>query len=177
MTSDPGGGRALGHNAPVEPAHHTDAAATSGAGTTVDARAVVRGAMVGLALVVPVTIVGAALDRAVSDFGDSGWRVAVFFGILAGYVCAGWYAARLAPPLPLITGALAGLGTFVAWVPVRILIWLARDDSRGLFGGSNPVFRLGQLLGQVVLASAAGMAGGWLARRAADRNAGRPPAR
>src|SRR5207237_8909863 len=37
--------------------------------------AVIRGALLGLALIVPITIVGAILDRSMDNFDNSGWRV------------------------------------------------------------------------------------------------------
>ena len=42
---------------------------------TVDWPAVARGALLGLALIIPVTILGAMLDRSLHNFEDSGWRV------------------------------------------------------------------------------------------------------
>ena len=90
--------------------------------------AVIRGALLGLALVIPITIVGAILDRSMDNFDNSGWRVLLALLIALTFVPAGAYAARLAPTGPLTKGALAGVGTFVAWLPLRVLIWLTRDD-------------------------------------------------
>jgi hypothetical protein len=127
--------------------------------------AVVRGALLGLALIIPVTILGAVLDRAIDDFEDSGWRVLLAFLIALAFVPAGAYAARLARAAPLTNGALAGLGTFVVWLPVRLLIWLTRDDDQGLVSGNDPVFRPGQIFGFLVISTALGMLGGYLATR------------
>ncbi len=136
----------------------------------VDWPAVVRGAFVGLALIVPVTILGAVLDRAIDDFEDSGWRVLLALLIALVFVPAGAYAARLARGGALTNGALAGLGAFVLWLPVRVLIWLTRDDDQGLVSGRNPVFRPGQVFGFLVISTALGMLGGYLVvrRRARD---------
>jgi hypothetical protein len=132
---------------------------------TVDWPAVVRGALLGLALIVPTTIVGAVLDRSIDDFEDSGWRVLLAGLVVLAFGPAGAYAARLARTAPLTNGALAGLGAFVVWLPARVLIWLTRDDNQGLVSGRDPVFRLGQLFGFLVISTALGMLGGFLASR------------
>lgn len=140
--------------------------------------AVARGALLGLALIIPTTIVGAVLDRSLDNFEDSGWRYLLALLVLAAFVPAGAYAARLVRNAPLTNGALAGLGAFLAWVPVRVLIWLARDDPQGLVSGRDPVFRLGQVFGFVVLSTALGMLGGYLASRrrgATSDSGGTPP--
>jgi hypothetical protein len=127
--------------------------------------AVARGALLGLALIIPTTIVGAVLDRSVDNFEDSGWRFLLALLVMAAFVPAGAYAARLARNAPLTNGALAGLGAFLVWIPVRVIIWLARDDNQGLVSGRDPVFRPGQVFGFVVLSTALGMVGGYLASR------------
>jgi hypothetical protein len=102
--------------------------------------AVARGALLGLALIIPTTIVGAVLDRSIDNFEDSGWRFLLALLVMAAFVPAGAYAARLARNAPLTNGALAGLGAFLVWVPVRVIIWLTRD-RRGTTpdsGGSAP---------------------------------------
>ncbi|HMF84121.1 MAG TPA: hypothetical protein VKI01_12670 [Acidimicrobiia bacterium] len=127
--------------------------------------AVIRGALLGLALVIPITIVGAVLDRAMDDFEDSGWRVLLALLVAAAFVPAGAYAARLARAAPLTNGALAGLGAFLVWLPLRLLIWFTRNDDQGLVSGHDPVFRPGQLFGFLVISTALGMLGGFLASR------------
>jgi hypothetical protein len=127
--------------------------------------AVARGALLGLALIIPTTILGAVLDRSVDNFQDSGWRLLLALLIMAAFVPAGGYAAALSPDAPLTNGALAGLGAFLVWLPVRLLIWLTRDDSQGLVSGSDPVFRPGQIFGFLVISTALGMLGGYLASR------------
>jgi hypothetical protein len=57
----------------------------------------------------------------------------------------------------------------VLWIPVRIAIWLVRDQHKGLFTGHSPALRPGQLFGQVVIAAGFGMLGGYLGARAATR--------
>jgi hypothetical protein len=127
--------------------------------------AVARGALLGLALIIPTTIIGAMLDRSVDNFEDSGWRLLLALLVMAAFVPAGAYAARLAHDAPLTNGALAGLGAFVVWLPVRLLIWLTRDDNQGLISGSDPVFRPGQIFGFLVISTALGMVGGYLVSR------------
>jgi hypothetical protein len=136
--------------------------------------AVARGALLGFALIIPISIADAVLDRAVDNFEDSGWRVLLALLIVVVFVPAGGYAARLARDAPLTNGALAGLGALLLWLPVRVLIWLTRDDNRGLVSGRDPVFRLGQVFGFLVISTALGMLGGYLTsrRQAATRDSG-----
>jgi hypothetical protein len=131
----------------------------------VDWPAVARGALVGLALIIPITILDAILDRRIDDFEDSGWRVLIALLIMAAFIPAGAYAARFTPNAPLTNGALAGLGAFAVWIPFRVLIWLTRDDNRGLVSGNDPVLRPGQIFGFLVISTALGMVGGYLASR------------
>jgi len=135
----------------------------------VDWRAVLRGALVGLAVLVAASVVEAILDRNIDSFRDSGWIYPLFVVILVGYVLGGWQAGRHAPDAALTNGTLAGIGAFVLWVPVRILIWVARDEDRGLFTGHSPALKPGQILGHLVIAAALGMLGGYLGGRAAAR--------
>ena len=81
----------------------------------------------------------------------------------------GWLAGRLAPQAFLTNGALAGVGAFVLWIPVRIVIWLVRDEHRGLLSGHSPALRPGQLFGHLVIAAGLGMLGGFLGSRPAAR--------
>lgn len=136
--------------------------------------AVAAGAGVGLAALVVVATTRAVLDRRVEDFDESGWTLPLFVLLVAGYVLAGWVAQRRAggagtPDAPLTHGALAGLGAFVAWIPVRILIWLVRDEHRGLVRGSDAALRPGQVFGALVIAAGFGLVGGYLAARSSRR--------
>ena len=131
----------------------------------VDWPAIARGALVGLGLIIPITILDAILDRRIDDFEDSVWRVLIALLIMAAFIPAGAYAARFTPNAPLTNGALAGLGAFAVWIPFRVLIWLTRDDNRGLVSGNDPVLRPGQIFGFLVISTALGMVGGYLASR------------
>lgn len=126
---------------------------------------VLRGAAAGLAVIVPVTIVRAVLDRDVNDLDHSGWVVPLFLLILAAYGLAGWVAGRGAASAPLTHGALAGLGSVVLWIPIRIVIWAVREQGRGLVSGSRAALPPGQVFGALVLSAAFGMLGGIVGAR------------
>lgn len=128
------------------------------------------GAGVGLVLLIAVATARAVLDREVDDLDESGWTLALFVLLVMGYFVAGWVAQRRAAAegmgdAPLTHGALAGLGAFVAWVPLRVVIWLVRDEDRGLLWGSDAALRPGQLFGALVIAAGIGLLGGVLAAR------------
>jgi hypothetical protein len=132
-----------------------------------DRGALVAGAGVGLLLILALSGLRAVVDNAVDDFDDSGW-VAVFAGAqLVAYVVAGAVAGRRAPDAPLTNGGLATVLAVLAWLPVRILIWLVRDESRGLWSGDDPVFEAGPVLVAFILAFALGLVGGALGARRA----------
>jgi hypothetical protein len=136
-------------------------------------RAVFGGALVGLIVLVATSVVEAILDRNIDTFRDSGWIYPLFVALLFGYALGGWQAGRLVPSAALTNGLLAGVGAFVLWVPVRIGIWLVRDEHRGLFSGHSPALRPGQIFGHLVIAAALGMLGGFIGARSA-RRAARP---
>jgi putative membrane protein (TIGR04086 family) len=137
----------------------------------VEWRALVPGAMIGLLVLVVASVTDAILDRNLDDYDDSGWRYVLFVVVLVGYLSAGYVAGRRAPQGALTNGALAGTLTFVVWVPVRILIWLARDEHEALFTGTDPVFKPGQIFGHLVIASALGMLGGIIGARLVAKRA------
>jgi hypothetical protein len=137
----------------------------------IDWRVVLRGAIVGLAIIVPVTVLRVVLDREISDFDNSGWIYPLFVLILVGYGAAGWVAGRNRPDTPLAHGALAGLGVLVLWIPIRIVIWAVREDGRGLVSGHRAALGPGQLFGAFVIAATIAMLGAVLAARRARRRA------
>ncbi len=143
--------------------------AANGTTSGVDWRVVLRGALVGLAVIAPVSVLGAVLDHEMTDFDSSGWRYPLFVLILVGYATAGWVAGRARPDSPLTHAALAGMGAFVLWIPIRVAIWAAREGGRGLVSGDRAVLRPGQLFGQFVIAAALAMVGAFLASRIAAR--------
>jgi hypothetical protein len=145
------------------------AAATAG---RIDWRVVLRGAVLGLAIVVPVTILRVIIDRETNNFNNSGWIYPLFVLLLLGYLAAGWLAGRTRPDMYLAHGSLAGVGVIVLWIPIRIIIWAVREDGRGLFSGTNAALRPGQVFGAFVIAAALAMLGGLLGARAEHRARG-----
>ena len=150
-------------------------AAPDGDGTDadgVDWRAVAKAALVGFAIIVPVTTVQALLRHEVRHFDTSAWIYPLFVLILVGYFTAGWVVGHARPDTPFIHGTLAGLGAFALWLPTRILIWALREDGRALFSGSKAALRPGQIYGALVIAASLGMAGAWCATWVARRRTG-----
>ena len=139
-------------------------------GSLVQWRAVVTGALIGFLVLVATSVVAALLDHYLDDFDDSGWIYPLFVGVLVAYGISGFVAGRATPFAPLTNGVLAGVGGFVLWVPVRVLIWAVRDEDKGLFAGHSPVLRPGQLFGHLLIAAALGMLGGWIGARLATRS-------
>jgi hypothetical protein len=134
---------------------------------TVDWGAVGRGALTGLLVIVPLTALRAVLDREAGDVDGGGWLVLFGLALLLAYVIAGAAAGSRAPGAPLTNGILAGIGSLVLWLPLRVLIWAVRDEPQGLFSGTDPVFTLGQLFGQLLFAAAFGLVGGIVGARRA----------
>jgi hypothetical protein len=153
----------------TEPTSSTPA---GGMADAIDWRVVLRGACYGLAVIVPVTVLRVILDREVHDFDDSGWIYPLFVLILVAYGLAGWVAGRSRPDAPLTHGALAGLGAFVLWIPIRLVIWAVREDGRALFSGDDAALSPGQVFGQLVIAAAIGMLGAVVAARIDARRRG-----
>ena len=133
--------------------------------STLDPRATMRGAVAGLLVIAPLSALRVVVDRNVTNFDESTWVPLFAVGLLAAYVVAGAVACRRAPDAPMSNGMVAGLGALVLWLPIRILIWLARESPRGLVSGHRPVFALGQLLAQMVLAAVVGLIGGLIGAR------------
>lgn len=142
---------------------------------SIDWRACARGALVGLAVIVPTTIVRVVLDRELDDFDDSGWVYPLFVLILVAYLAAGWVAGRARPDTPLTHGTIAGVGVFVAWLPVRVVIWAVREDERELFSGRDAALRPGQIFGHLVIAATLGMLGAAAAARLGQRRRASDP--
>ena len=99
-----------------------------------------RGAAFGLLLFVPLSAIRVVIDQNVSDFDHSGWAPVFAIALFVVYIVAGLVAARAAVDAPLSNGIVAAVGAFLLWIPIRIVIWLIRDNGDGLFSGSAPVF-------------------------------------
>ncbi|HEY7106305.1 MAG TPA: hypothetical protein VH986_07880 [Acidimicrobiia bacterium] len=143
-------------------------------GPLVDWRAVASGALASVVILVVVSVLSAVLDHYLDDFDDSGWIYPLFVGVLVGYAVGGYVTGRASPLAPLTNGVLAGVGAFVLWVPVRIVIWLVRNEDKGLFTGHSPVLRPGQVFGQLVIAAGLGMLGAWIGARHVTRSKAAP---
>ena len=131
----------------------------------VDGRAVLRGAAVGLAVIVPVTIVRAVVERHTTDFSTSAWVYPLSLLILLAYGLAGAAAGRAARVSPPLQGAVAGVGAVAVWVPVRVVIWAVREGDRSLVTGDRAALPPGQVFGALALAALVGAAGALLAAR------------
>jgi hypothetical protein len=131
----------------------------------IDRAAVSRGASIGLLLFVPLSAARVIVDHNVTDFEHSGWAPTFAIALIAVYFVAGFVSARADDDAPYSNGMVAALGAFGLWIPIRILIWLVRDTSQGLFTGTTPVFSVPAVFTQLVLAAALGAAGGWVASR------------
>lgn len=133
--------------------------------SSLDLRAIGRGALAALLLIIPLTALRAIVDQQVNDFAHSGWVPLFALALFAAYVVAGVVTGRRTPDAPLSNGLLAGVGAVVLWLPLRVLIWLVRSESQGLFSGSDPVFTVGQIFGQLLFAAAFGLVGGLVGAR------------
>jgi hypothetical protein len=155
-------------------------AGVASTGSGLDWGAIARGALAGLGVVVAVALLSAILDHQITDFDHSGWKYPLFVLVLVAYVLAGWVGQwwavqRGSAGTPLTIGALSGLGVLVCWLPIRVLIWIVRDESRSLFTGDDPALRPGQIFGHVVIAVGLGMLGAFLASRIARHTARTTP--
>jgi hypothetical protein len=160
---------------PVEPT------ASPESPTSLDWVAVVSGAVAGLGIVIVAAALHAILDHNVNDLDDSGWVLPLFVLVLLGYGLAGWVAqwtatSRASSGSPLTHGALAGIGVLALWFPIRVIIWIARAEDRGLFTGDDAALRPGQIFGHIVIAAGLGMLGAYVALRVARRGARTPNA-
>lgn len=136
----------------------------SDSGPMLDPRAVARGASIGLAIIVPITVLGAILDRTLAHpcGSDSHWLGLLAIGIFAAYIVAGVVAGAAAPDAPLSNGSLAGLGSFALWIPLRLFIYAIRGDVAHC---SQHVFTVGQIFFHLLAGTAFGMLGGYLGAR------------
>jgi hypothetical protein len=124
----------------------TTPASDAGAGLHIDWRVVVRAAVAGLSLIIPVVIIAEILDATIDDFSDSNWIFIPFVLILFAYAAAGYAGGRLAPDAPFTHGILAALGAFGTWLVFRVLERLARGEPleigpRGIL--TNAMFAAG----------------------------------
>jgi hypothetical protein len=136
-----------------------------GIGAGVQWGAVLRGAVVGLSIIVPVTILRVVVDHEAAHPDTSAWVYPLFVLLLVGYAVGGYFAGTAAPEAPLTNVTLAGVGALVIWLPIRVVIWAVREDGRGLFSGHQAALPPGQLFGAFVIAAGLGLFGGFLSER------------
>lgn len=134
-----------------------------------DRHAIMRGAVVGLILFVPLSAIRVVLDRNVTDFDNSGWAPLFAFALFIAYGAAGFAAARLVSEAPYSNAMVGAVGAFVLWIPIRIAIWALRDSGLGLVTGTDAVFTPARVLGQLVFAALFGAIGAVLAARRSTR--------
>jgi hypothetical protein len=93
----------------------------------IDRRALTRGALYGLAVIAPISIGVEVLD-AVDVLGKGPVVFIPALAILGAFFLAGFKAARLAEASPYTHGALASLGSFTAWLTLRMATHLVLGE-------------------------------------------------
>jgi hypothetical protein len=141
-----------------------------------EGRAVARGAAVGLAVIVPVTIARAVVERHVPDLSTSAWIYPLSILVLVAYAAAGFEAARSAQQAPVLQGGVAALAAVAAWLPIRVVVWAVREQGRGLVSGDRAALPPADVLGALALGLVVGMLGAVLAVRLARHDAPAPAA-
>ena len=130
----------------------------------IDRRALARGALYGLAIIVPVSIVVEVLDAV--DVLSRGLMVFVpFLAILGAFVLAGFQAAKAARSSPYSHGVLAGLASFTAWLTLRMATHLVLGERLLGKEGDTAVTVVLTVATVALLSMSGGILGGLLARR------------
>jgi hypothetical protein len=137
-------------------------------GLEIDIRAVGRGALVGLCVIAPVSIIDLVLSAV--DQLDEGFVVfALFIAILVAFFLAGFRAAHAAQTAPYTHGALGALAAFGLWLPLRIVTRALTGERLLGRAGDGPLDIAVALLTVALLAMSFGIMGGLLAARAQER--------
>jgi hypothetical protein len=102
------------------------------AGLHIDWRVVGRAALSGLVLIIPIVALTEILGATIDNFNNSHWLVLPFLLILFAFAAAGYAGGRLEPTAPYTHGMLAALGSFAAWLVIRVVARLVRGASIGL---------------------------------------------
>jgi hypothetical protein len=132
---------------------------------TIDWPWVWRGAVAGTVVVAVTSAIGLLLDHNVDNFDSSPWVPILAVALLAAFVAAGFVGAR-GSSVPVSTGSLAGLGAYLIWLVVRVLVYLARESAdKDLFGGHHPVFTVWSLIAWFVIAMVLGTIGARIGAR------------
>jgi hypothetical protein len=98
----------------------------------IDWRIVARAALSGLVLIIPIVVLTEILGATIDNFNSSHWLVLPFLLILFAFAAAGYAGGRLEPTAPYTHGMLAALGSFAAWLVIRVVARLVRGASIGL---------------------------------------------
>jgi hypothetical protein len=138
-------------------------------GLDIDTRAVGRGALVGLAVIAPVSIAIEVLD-AVDLLSKGSWVFVPAVAIVAGFFLAGFRAAHAARSAPYSHGALAGLATLAVWLVLRTVTHALLGERMIGKAGDSIVTIVAALLTGALLAMSFGIMGGLLAARAQERH-------
>jgi hypothetical protein len=138
-------------------------------GLEIDTRAVGRGALVGLCVIAPVSIIDLVLS-AVDQLDEGVVVFGLFIAILAAFFLAGFRAAHAARTAPYTHGALGALAAFGLWLPLRIVTRVLTGERLLGRAGDGPLDIAVALLTVALLAMSFGIMGGLLAARAQERN-------
>jgi hypothetical protein len=134
-------------------------------GLVLELRAIFRGALFGVAVIAPVSLVDAILSS-VDGLDEHASVLLLFAVILGAFFLAGYQAARAAHEAPYTHGALGALGAFGLWLPVRI-VTRAVIGERLLGRPGDGAFEIAvALLTVALLAMSFGILGGLIAARA-----------
>jgi drug/metabolite transporter (DMT)-like permease len=131
----------------------------------VDRGAVARGALAGGAILGVVAVAILVTQDHVAHFTTSGWANLFKVFLLAAYFVAGWVAGKRAVDSPMTNGLLAGGGAMVLYIPLRIVIWLVRDEGKPLISGHDPALPLGSVVLGIMVGAVIGLFGAILAAR------------
>lgn len=110
-------------------------AVTERDGHGIDWAGVGRAVRAGAPLLLPVLGLQMTLLAASDDPSDA-WAVALLALLLAAFVQGGRTAAAEVPTRALRHAALAGVGLFVVWLPLRLVVAVAGESDRP-FAGSG----------------------------------------
>ena len=134
------------------------------AGLELDPPALARGALIGLAVIAPVSLADVVLS-AVDGLDEEAWVFGLFAIILGAFFLAGYQAARAAHAAPYTHGALGALGAFALWLPLRVVTRAVVGERLLGRAGDGAFDVLLAVLTVALLAMSFGILGGLVASR------------
>jgi hypothetical protein len=134
------------------------------AGLELDPPALARGALIGLAVIAPVSLADIVLS-AVDGLDEGAWVFGLFAIILGAFFLAGYQAARAAHAAPYTHGALGALGAFALWLPLRVVTRAVVGERLLGRAGDGAFDVLLAVLTVALLAMSFGILGGLVASR------------